>query len=318
MGVDEQMNIAFFTEIDYDGKIPRNQDNMRTDTAWMCALDAMHHNISRLHTLPDNQYDLGVIIIPKDRRHIMEYPLIDNMKRVCKKISAMQEAVLWYWQDSPVDEQVWYYNALVSMDFLFVHNELDKNYFEGLTKKECIVLPSVIIEDGVKMADKKDKDVIIGGNFVSIYSGFDSMIVADEYSEDIWAPSMGRKKELEEQYIKHLPYVVWREWIYELSRFKLGVFPTANVAAGQFSLNCSFVGIPCVGYESVDTQRILHPSLSVPHYHLNQARALVKKLKEDETFYDDCVEETKMLYKAKYQESVFVKNIKKEIKKVLK
>ena len=39
----------------------------------------------------------------------MEYPLIDNMKRVCKKISAMQEAVLWYWQDSPVDEQVWYY-----------------------------------------------------------------------------------------------------------------------------------------------------------------------------------------------------------------
>ena len=72
-----------------------------------------------------------------------------------------------------------------------------------------------------------------------------------------------------------------------------------------------------MGYESVDTQRILHPSLSVPHYHLNEARALVKKLKEDETFYNDCVEETKMLYRAKYQESVFVKNMKKEIKKVL-
>lgn len=312
------MKIVFFTEGGYSGKISRNNENIRTDMAWICALDAVHYPITEMHNIPSNSFDLGIIIIPKNRRHILNYPLLDNMKRVCNKISAMQEAVLWYWQDSPVDEQVWYYNTLVEMDFLFVHNSIDKKYFEGLTKKQCIKLPSVIIEDGIKLSDTKEKDVIVGGNFVSIYSGFDSMIISNEYSEEVWAPSMGRRQKLEEQVINHLPYMKWSQWIYELSKFKLGVFPTANVAAGQFSLNCSFVGIPCVGYESVDTQRILHPSLSVPHYHLDEARNLVKRLREDENFYNDCVEETKMLYKTKYHESIFVKNMKKELETILK
>ncbi len=312
------MKIAFFTEGGYEGKVPRNHPNIRTDMAWVCALDATHHPIPKIHTLADNSYDLGIIIIPKNRRHLLEYPLVENMKRVCKKVSAMQEAVLWYWQDSPVDEQVWYFNTLVEMDFLFVHNNLDKKYFQGLTKKPCYRLPSVIIEDNIKLSNVKDRDVMIGGNFVSIYSGFDSMMISNEFSEDIWAPSMGRKQELEEQVIKHLPYLEWSKWIFELSRFRLGVFPTANVAAGQFALNCSFVNIPCVGYDSVDTQRILHPSLSVPHYHLDEARHLVNKLKTDKDFYQHCVQETKLLYEEKYHESKFKLQMKHLLDKVLK
>ena len=41
-----------------------------------------------------------------------------KMKRTCNKISAMQEACLWYWQDDTIEEQVWYYNLLMEMDFL--------------------------------------------------------------------------------------------------------------------------------------------------------------------------------------------------------
>ena len=34
------MDIAFFTEIPFVGKIPHNHPNMRTEFAWMVALDA--------------------------------------------------------------------------------------------------------------------------------------------------------------------------------------------------------------------------------------------------------------------------------------
>ena len=58
------MNIAFFTETEYTGKIPRNNSNMRTDTAWICALNADHYNIHN-QEIP-NKYDLGICIIPKN------------------------------------------------------------------------------------------------------------------------------------------------------------------------------------------------------------------------------------------------------------
>ena len=48
------MNIGFFSEAGYEGKVPRNYDNMRTDVAWVCALGATHHPIPKLRSLPNN------------------------------------------------------------------------------------------------------------------------------------------------------------------------------------------------------------------------------------------------------------------------
>jgi hypothetical protein len=39
------MKIAFLTEMGFVGKIPENHPNMRTEFAWMHALDADHYNI---------------------------------------------------------------------------------------------------------------------------------------------------------------------------------------------------------------------------------------------------------------------------------
>jgi len=36
-----------------------------------------------------------------------------------------------------------------------------------------------------------------------------------------------------------------------------------TIAAGTFSLNCAYFGIPCIGNEKVDTQRLCFPELSV-------------------------------------------------------
>ena len=76
------MNIAFFSESNFDGKMKRDFDNMRTEYAWYVGLDAIHHHINKLTELEDNTYDLGILIIPKTNiEQLMNFPLIEQMKR---------------------------------------------------------------------------------------------------------------------------------------------------------------------------------------------------------------------------------------------
>ena len=42
------MKIAFLTEMGFEGKIPSSHPNMRTEFAWMNALDATHYNLRQL------------------------------------------------------------------------------------------------------------------------------------------------------------------------------------------------------------------------------------------------------------------------------
>ena len=109
------MKIGFFSEAGYEGKVPRNYDNMRTDVAWVCALGATHHPIPKLKSLPDNLYDVGVMILPKNRKPLLDWfpnSVLDNYRRVCKKVTIMQESYYNYWQDSPIEEQIWYFNFI--------------------------------------------------------------------------------------------------------------------------------------------------------------------------------------------------------------
>ena len=85
------MEIAWFSESGLEGKVPRYFDNMRTEYAWFVAQNATHHNILKLKHLPDNKYDIGVIIIPKKVTQYMDFDLITQIKRVCKKYAFMQE-----------------------------------------------------------------------------------------------------------------------------------------------------------------------------------------------------------------------------------
>ena len=48
------MNIGFFSEAGYEGKVPRNHPNMRTEFAQMCALDATHHPLYDIDKIDKN------------------------------------------------------------------------------------------------------------------------------------------------------------------------------------------------------------------------------------------------------------------------
>ena len=113
------MKIGFFSEAGYEGKVSRNHPNMRTDVAWVCALNATHHPFQKMETLPDKLYDVGVMILPKKREMLLNYPLLEQYRRVCKRVTVMQESYYNYWQDSPIAEQVWYFNFITEMDSTF-------------------------------------------------------------------------------------------------------------------------------------------------------------------------------------------------------
>ena len=317
------MNIAFFSEVDSTGKVPRDFNNMRTEYAWYVALDSTHHFIGKLPELSDKLYDLGIVIIPKTNiNELMQFPLIEQMRRVCKKIGFMQEGPHWYFQDYPMEQQIWFFNTLMEMDVIFAHNEADIKYYKGLTgKKQIYQNKSLMITDEIKPTTKPEdrSGVIIGGNMVRWYGGFDSYVIAQEFDTDIFAPSMGRKINREDEMnINHLPYMDWIEWMNNLSRFKYAVHLMPTHAAGTFALNCAYHGIPCIGYKGSDTQSELHPLLSVDYGDLDTARILAKRLRIDDDFYSRCSRETKLIYKnSGFTENTYIYNMRETMKEVI-
>ena len=300
------MSIAFFTEMGFEGKVPRNHPNMRTEFAWMCALDADHYNYK---SIPNKEYDLGIVIIPKKNPNFD----LNILKKYCNKLAVMQEGPHWYFQDYSLDKQIWYYNTLTSADIIFTHNKIDKKYYEGLTNhKDVRVLQSLMIEDSIgEIKEVEREGIIIGGNFVNWYGGFDSYIVASEHFDKVVAPSMGRKQSGEEQLLTHLPYLNWKEWIHKLNEFKIGIHLMRTHAAGTFALNCAYLGIPCIGYKGLDTQEICHPDLTIKVGNLTKAKKLLGRLKNNSYFYNKMSSQARENYKKYYHENIFNSTFKK-------
>ena len=315
--MERHMEIAWFSELPLEGKVKRGFKNMRTEFAWFVAQDATHHNITKLVSLPDNSYDLGVIIIPKNVHHFLNIDVVNQLKRVCKKYAFMQEGPSWFFQDLPLRESFWFYDIMVNADFVLAHNDRDKEYYEGLLNKECYINPTLMIEDSIQIQSENGrKGAIIGGNLVRWYGGFNSLIVAQQFDEEIWAPQMGRMLPEESQLedLNHLPYMEWQEWIFNLNRFKYAVHLNPNSIGGTFSLNCAYLGIPCIGNLHSNTQRICFPDLSVEPDNLREAKKLAKKLRSDEDFYLYCSDLSKTKYKEHFSEEVY----KTKINKILK
>jgi hypothetical protein len=296
------MKVAFFTEMGFRGKVPRTHPNMRTEFAWMVGLGADHYN---LNDIPEQYYQLGIVITPKNSPESVD---LSRIKNFCKKVGVMQEGPFWYFQDYELANQIHYFNNLTSADIIFAHNEQDAKYYRGLTNhKDVRVLQSLMISDAIgELPTEERSGIMIGGNMVSWYGGFDSFMLANSVTDEIYSPQMGRKQSGESELgITQLPYLQWNEWIKELNKRKLGIHMMRTHAAGTFALNCSYLGIPCIGYEGLDTQRELHPKLTIKDGDLETARKKVILLYNDKDFYKQCSEETIKLYKSKYSEEAF-------------
>jgi hypothetical protein len=301
------MKIAFFSETGGNQRYPRDFPNARTEVAWCLTLEAP---MCALDALPDEHFDLGIVIIPKNNPNVS----LDFIRKCCDKVAIMQEGPHWYFQDYDIEKQFHYYNTLMDADWVYCHNESDVKYYKGMGCKDVRVMRSLMITDGLIPRNEWSDVTIIGGNMVSWYGGFDSYMVAREIGDPIVAPSMGRKQLQENaiEDIQYLPYMKWKEWINSLSQYNIGVHLMRTHAAGTFAMNCGFHSIPCIGYFGLDTQEILHPNTTVEVGDLESAKEIALKLKNDEEFYKGCSEETQYRFNEFYTEEKWLENWEKQ------
>jgi len=253
------MNAAFLTEMNFRGKIPTDHQNMRTEFAWMCALQSDHFNIHDYEQVKG--YDAVFIIFPKSivklnavgvemttpgpDKDISIYskPIISALKKNNGKICNVQEGPSWFFNEYDMVTQFNFYNHLAECDILFAHNEYDVHFYKGLfPQTKVAVIPTLMIINNATCPAmfKKEEKAIIGGNFCHWYGGFQSYITATEFDCPIYVPSSHCKRKNEEQTpnLHHLPWVHWTEWMSQLSQFKYAVNLMPTIAAGTFSMNC--------------------------------------------------------------------------------
>lgn len=318
------MKIAFLSEMGFEGKIPSNHPNMRTEFAWMHALNADHFSVYQSKKVIN--YDHIFLILPKGKLNLSaegskiantpnpisllySSDFIDQLKSNNKQIHYIQEGPNWWFNDYDVIDQFNFFNILLKCDSIFAHNKIDVKFYKGLfPNKEINTIPTLLVEDLLNHINplKNDK-VIIGGNFARWYGGFQSYIVAHEFECEKWTQSSHAQRENEQNIpdLNHLQRMNWASWMTTLSTFKYAVHLMPTVAAGTFSLNCAYFGIPCIGNIQVDTQRICHPDLSVEVDDIETARNLAYKLKTDEEFYNKCSKNSQILYKKYYNIDVW-------------
>ena len=326
------MKIAFLTEMGFEGIIPSNHPNMRTEFAWMYALKADHFNINNF--LNVKNYDHIFVIIPKGKlnlsaegtkignqinpvSNLLASNIIEELKKFNNKVHYIQEGPSWWFNDYEIIDQFNFYNFLANCDSIFTHNEHDSKFYKGLfPNKQINVMPTLLIEDLLKNINPTPEEkVIIGGNFARWYGGFQSYMVADEFDAPKWTQESHAKRNQEDQIedLNHLPRLTWVDWMKTLSTFKYAIHLMPTIAAGTFSLNCAYFGIPCIGNKKVDTQRICHPNLAVDVDDVEKARILANRLKTDKDFYNYCSDTSRMMYEEHYK----LKHYKTKLNKIL-
>jgi len=309
------MKVAFLTEMGFKGKISANHPNMRTEFAWMHALQADHFNVTEYPTVAG--YDWVMLILPKGgvslnseglrlndnpNRFAALYaqPFVETLKKQNKRVAYVQEGPTWYVNDFSLPDQFNFYNQLAECDVIFAHNDYDTKWYKGwFPNKKVTTIPTLMIEELIRNISSKPEDkAIIGGNFCRWYGGFQSYLVASEFEVPIYVQSSHCSQPGEDQVpnLRVLPRVFWFDWINIVSTFKYGVHLMPTIAAGTFSLNLAYFGIPCIGNIKVDTQRTCFPDLSVEPEDVKTARDMALRLKTDSTFYKDCSEKAKFNY----------------------
>ena len=316
------MRIAFLTEMGFEGKVPYNHPNMRTEFAWMHALNADHFCIHNLTNV--KEYDHVFVIFPKGRVYLdacgsqliddqnpvsdllIKEP-VERLKLTNKKVYVVQEGPHWWWNDYNMYDQVRFFNMMVACDGIFAHNEYDTKYYKGMFPSVPVhVMPTLMIDSIVEdIQPIREEKVIIGGNFARWYGGMESFTVAQRIQVPIWGQTSHAMREGEDQLVNHLPRVMWTDWMKQLGSFKYAVHLMPTIAAGTFSLNCAYLGIPCIGNEKVDTQRLCHPDLSVDVEDLEKAAMLAERLRDDKEFYEECSKTAKENYKKYYNQELF-------------
>ncbi len=255
------------------GQVPDNFPNMRVEFCWAKAFNA---NMIPLSRMMEYEGDIAIFILPKKER-IYDKQILEYKKRYPQcKVGTMQEGPIDYFYNFSVVERMDLFEILDSLDFNLVHNIADKWYLQNLVSTPLFVLPSIYDESKISILSHQinQQGIILSGSMCSWYGGTYIVRVLQKHfpEQSITIPiahppgriTPDEKQFLIEQGINIQQCLSWTNWITQLQQFKLGINLMPTRAAGTFSLNCAIVGIPCIGFEDLDTQKKYHsPILSI-------------------------------------------------------
>ena len=252
--------------------------------------------------------DLGVDFFSVLCGHGLKPP--KSLSEQFDEIYIYQDGEIGWWNQVDTRLQAWWYNQLRAANGILVPNSTDIPFYKGLfPDKEIKVIRSVMTDEGLDKTKFKPQEnrTIVTGPLTREYNGFSQVLIAHNADMPIDIPPMGESRMPKDSWemapnlgINYLNYMSWVDWMYNLSRYKIGYMMSAATASGSFALNCAYLGIPCIGDKRADTQSILFPDLAVDVFDNKKALDLTFKLKNDLDFYIEISNKAKRLYKKEF------------------
>ena len=320
------MNIKYATsEMGFEGYFPVNYPNLRVLETQLLYLEAYHLPIHKI--LNDGKTYKGSILynIGKggfEKPYISDlyhnyHNVVSLLQEKFDEIYIYQDGEIGWWNQVDTRLQAWWYNQVRASNGILVPNSTDIPFYKGLfPDKEIKVIRSVMTDEGLDKTKFKPQEnrTIVTGPLTKEYNGFSQVLIAHNADMPIDIPPMGESRMPKDSWemapnlgINYLNYMSWVDWMYNLSRYKIGYMMSAASASGSFALNCAYLGIPCIGDKRADTQSILFPDLAIDVFDNKKALDLTLKLKKDLDFYIEVSNKAKRLYKKEFTKEKMLK-----------
>ena len=320
------MNIKYATsEMGFEGYFPVNYPNLRVLETQLLYLEAYHLPIHKI--LNDGKTYKGSILynIGKggfEKPYISDlyhnyHNVVNLLQEKFDEIYIYQDGEIGWWNQVDTRLQAWWYNQLRASNGILVPNSTDIPFYKGLfPDKEIKVIRSVMTDEGLDKTKFKPQEnrTIVTGPLTREYNGFSQVLIAHNADMPIDIPPMGESRMPKDSWemapnlgINYLNYMSCVDWMYNLSRYKIGYMMSAATASGSFALNCAYLGIPCIGDKRADTQSILFPDLAIDVFDNKKALDLTLKLKKDLDFYIEVSNKAKRLYKKEFTKEKMLK-----------
>ena len=320
------MNIKYATsEMGFEGYFPVNYPNLRVLETQLLYLESYHLPIHKILTEGKKYkgnllYNIGKGGFEKpyisDLYHNY-HNIVSLLQEKFDKIYIYQDGEIGWWNQVDTRLQAWWYNQLRAANGILVPNSTAIPFYKGLfPDKEIKVIRSVMTDEGLDKTKFKPQEnrTIVTGPLTREYNGFSQVLIAHNADMPIDIPPMGESRMPKDSWemapnlgINYLNYMSWVDWMYNLSRYKIGYMMSAATASGSFALNCAYLGIPCIGDKRADTQSILFPDLAIDVFDNKNALDLTLKLKKDLDFYIEVSNKAKRLYKKEFTKEKMLK-----------
>jgi hypothetical protein len=223
-----------------------------------------------------------------------------------KLIILHQEAEAGWWISPPrsLEEQKSIMGILKDQIDIFLAHSEEAQYlnqcFMERGKAYCwdTVQSISFISRFIKNSRGKSKNIGIN-TFDGRANGITGIAVASKLTEDIIQVNRAWYRDDRVKFfpkffninLRVVPILPWGDWLDALSNVYVYLHPMPAAAAGRDTIACAGLGIPVVGNRKLQAQQTLFPELAIDCFDVLEMEHLLKRLLEDDEFFNSMREE---------------------------